>query len=127
MNKAILMGRITKDPELKTTQSQIPVCSFTLAIDRRVKEGANKVTDFINCVAWRGTAEFLAKYFRKGQRVLVTGSLQVREWEKDGVKRQATEVLVDELEFIEPKAEGRAEAPKPATVEPDPTALPFDL
>lgn len=109
MNKAILMGRLTKDPELKTTPSQIPVCSFSIAIDRRVKEGANKQTDFINCVAWRGTAEFLAKYFKKGQRVLVTGSIQTRSWEKDGVKREATEVQVDEVEFVETKES----APRP--------------
>lgn len=134
MNKAIIMGRLTKDPELKMTQYQIAVCSFTLAVDRKVKEGANKVTDWIECVAWRGTAEFLSKYFKKGQRVLVVGQVQTRSWEKDGQKRSTTEILVDELEFVEPKETKQepgwvGETRKQVQEKPadDQSSLPFDL
>ena len=101
MNKAILVGRLTRDPELKTTPNGVNVCSFTLAIDRRF---AKDQTDFINCVAWRQTAEFICKYFAKGRMIGIVGSIQTRNWEdKDGKRQYATEVVADEAYFTESK------------------------
>ena len=106
MNKVILMGRLTRDPELRYTQStNTAQCGFTIAVDRRFKaqDGTTKA-DFINCVAWRNTAEFISKYFQKGSRILVTGSIQVRDYENnEGKKVYVTEVIVDEAEFCESK------------------------
>lgn len=103
LNKVILMGRLTREPELRHTQSDIPVTSFTLAVDRGFKDGQN--TDFINIVAWRGTAEFVAKWFTKGQLVAVSGRLQVRTYQdRDGNTRTATEVVADEVYFAERKS-----------------------
>ena len=85
INKAILMGRLTKDPEMRHTGTGKPVCSFTIAIDNGY--GENRQTDFINCVAWRNTAEFINKYFTKGMRMLVTGSIQVRDYENSEGKK----------------------------------------
>lgn len=101
LNKVILMGRLTKEPELRTTQSGVAVASFTLAVDRDYKKDE---TDFVNIVAWRNTAEFVSKWFRKGQLVAVSGRLQVRSYEdRDGQKRTATEVVADECFFAESK------------------------
>lgn len=112
LNKAILMGRMTADPELRHTQSNIPVTSFTLAVDRAYSKDREKITDFIEVVAWRSTAEFAFKYFRKGQLVAVCGSIQTRTWEdKQGGKRKAIEVVADEVHFAEPKRDARAEEP----------------
>lgn len=104
-NKVILMGRLTADPELKQTQSGTAVTSFTLAVDRRyTKEGGERQCDFISCQAWRGTAEFICKYFGKGQAMLVCGELQTRSWEdSQGNKRYATEVVASEVSFCETK------------------------
>ncbi len=114
MNKVILMGRLTKDPELRTVQAQIPVCSFTLAVDRRFqKPGDEKKADFINVTAWRRNAEFVTRFFRKGQRMLVTGSLQTRSWDDpDGRRQFAMDVIADDIEFVEPRqdAGGRRDA-----------------
>lgn len=101
LNKVILMGRLTRNPELKYTPSNVAVCSFSIAIDRRyAKPGEQRETDFINIVAWRNTAEFISKYFTKGQMINVCGSLQTREWnDAQGQKRYATEVIVDEVNF----------------------------
>ena len=101
MNKAILMGRLTKDPELRMTGNQIPVATFTVAIDRNFKDASgNKQTDFINCVAWRKTAELISQYFTKGRMIAIVGSIQVRSWDdKEGNKRYSTEVIVDEFSF----------------------------
>lgn len=102
LNKAILMGRLTADPELKHTQNNIPVTSFTLAVDRSF--GKEKQTDFLDIVAWRNTAEFVAKWFRKGMLVAVSGRLQTRTWEdKQGNKRKTVEVVADEVFFAEGK------------------------
>ncbi len=104
MNKAILMGRLTKDPEKKTTQNNISVCSFTVACDRRYKNAnGQKETDFIPCVAWRGTADFISQYFKKGQRILVSGTIQPRSWDdpNGGGRRYITEVVCDEAHFVE--------------------------
>lgn len=103
-NKTILIGRLTQDPELKMTASSIPVTSFTIAINRKGKE---KIADFLNIVAWRNTAEFVTKYFKKGQAILIVGSVQTRSYEdKDGKKRMVFEVVADEVQFAEPKRDG---------------------
>ena len=105
MNRVILMGRLVRDVEQRTTQSGLSTCSFTVAVDRKYK-GADgqKQTDFINCVAWRQTAEFICKYFSKGNRILFNGSIQTRTWDdQDGKKHFATEVLVEDVEFCESK------------------------
>ena len=103
MNKWIGIGRLTKEPEIKNTSNQIPVCTFTLAIDRKFKDkDGNKQTDFINCVAWRQTATFISSYFHKGNRIAVVGSVQTRSFDgDDGKKVYITEILVDEAEFVE--------------------------
>lgn len=108
MNKAILMGRLTKEPELKSTQNGISRCAFTLAVDRRFKNAdGERETDFINCTAWRTTAEFITNYFRKGQRIAVVGSIQVRSYETDaGERRYITEVIADEAYFADGYQEG---------------------
>ena len=108
-NKVILMGRLTADPEAKQTQSGISVTSFTLAVDRKVKTGEDKQCDFINVVAWRQTADFICRYFRKGQAMLVCGELQTRSWQdNNGNKRNATEVVASEVSFCESKRDGES-------------------
>ncbi len=102
INKAILMGRLTRDPELRHTNSGTPVCSFSIAIDNGY--GDNRTTDFINCVAWNKTAEFVEKYFTKGRMIIVVGRIQTRTWEgQDGKKNYATEVVASEVSFGESK------------------------
>jgi len=96
LNKVILMGRLTQSPELKYTPSNVAVCSFKIAVDRRFKQDE---ADFISCVAWRQAAEFICKYFTKGKLINVVGRIETRSWEKDGQKRYATEVLVEEVNF----------------------------
>ncbi len=105
LNTAILMGRLTADPELRHTPSDVAVTSFTLAVDRSyVKSGADRQVDFIDIVAWRSTAEFVCRYFHKGQLVAVQGSIQTRNYtDKEGNKRKAFEVVADNVHFAEPK------------------------
>lgn len=104
LNKAILMGRLVRDPELRRTQNDTAVASFTLAIDRPQDKNGNRQTDFIDCVAWTHTAEFLCKWFTKGMLAVVVGQIQSRNWEdKHGNKRTSIEVKVDELQFGETK------------------------
>lgn len=105
LNHIVLMGRLTRDPEVRHTASGLPVASFTLAVDRDfAQKGAEKQTDFINIVAWRNTAEFVGKYFTKGQLVAVSGRLQVRDWtDKDGGRRTTSEVVADNVYFAESK------------------------
>lgn len=111
-NKSTLGGRLTANPELKTTPSGIPVCSFTIAVNRRSRE---QQTDFINCVAYRDRAEVIAKYFGKGSSICVTGSIQTRTWtDQQNNKRYATEVIVDEVHFVDSKSENTAPAPASA-------------
>jgi len=108
MNKVILLGRLTKDPETRYTQStNTQVTSFTLAVNRRfVKQGEERQADFINCVAWNKTAEFVSKYFRKGQQVGVIGRIQTRNYDDDkGIKHYVTEVIVEETYFAGDKKE----------------------
>lgn len=117
LNKAILMGRLTADPELRRTQSGTSVTSFTLAVGRTFQRPGEQQTDFIDIVAWGKTAEFVSKWFTKGQLVAVSGRIQVRNWEdKNGQKRRTFEVIADEAHFAEPKREGgqpRETAPMP--------------
>lgn len=105
LNHIIIMGRLTRDPELRRTDSGIAVASFTLAVDRdRAPEGQDKETDFIDCVAWRNTAEFVDKYFSKGRMMVVSGRLQIRPWtDKEGNKRKATEIVADSCYFGDSK------------------------
>ena len=106
LNHIVIMGRLTRDPELRYTQSQTPVASFTLAVDRDFggRDGGERQTDLIDCVAWRQTAEFVSKYFAKGSMAVVSGRLQIRDWtDRDGGKRRSAEVVVDNIYFGESK------------------------
>ena len=101
LNKIILMGRLTRDPELRRTESGTAVCSFSIAVDRDFKsKNGEKETDFIDIVSWRATAEFVSKYFTKGRMAVVEGRLQIRDWtDKDGGKRRSAEVVADNVYF----------------------------
>jgi len=107
LNTAILMGRLVADPELKTTSTGISVTSFSIAVDRDyARQGENRQTDFINIVAWRQTADFITKYFRKGQMIAIQGSIQSRSYEdRNGNKRTAIEVVADKVNFCGSKSE----------------------
>ena len=107
LNSVCLMGRLTADPELKSTQSGVSVCNFRIAVDRTyTPKGQEKQTDFINIVTWRGTAEFVSRYFRKGQLVAVQGSIQTSQYtDRDGNKRTTFDVVADNVFFAEKKAE----------------------
>ena len=110
LNKIFIMGRLTKDAELRSTQSGKLVSSFTLAVDRDFKgPNGEKETDFINCVAWNGTAEFVSKYFHKGSMAIVEGRLQIRPYETPEGKRTATEIVVSNLYFGETKSAAEGE------------------
>lgn len=105
LNQVSLMGRLTRDPELKYTKNEKPITSFTLAVDRGAR--GYDAADFIDCIAWDKTAQFIDQYFRKGERMLVTGHIQTRNWEtEDGKRRKATEVVVDRAYFVETKSRG---------------------
>jgi single-strand DNA-binding protein len=122
LNKVILQGRLTADPELKSTQTGTSVCSFTLAVDRSYGE---KKADFINCVAWRNTAEFIAKYFGKGKMLIAVGELQVRQYTtNNGEKRYATEVIVNEANFAGDAAKAQGAEPA-AAADDDYGDIPF--
>lgn len=144
MNKVELVGRLTKDPEVKMTTNQTPYCNFTIAVDRRFKDAnGQRQADFISCVAWRQTASFIQKYFRKGNKIGLVGSIQTRSYEdKNGQKRFITEVVVDEAEFVEStnnvvqqnQAETQAETQESPAVsvsetvqEEAPVDLPFEI
>lgn len=116
-NKVILMGRLTADPELKQSANGVSVTSFNLAVDRRfTKEGQEKQVDFITVTAWRSTAEFICKYFGKGQAMLVCGELQTRSWtDNEGNKRYATEVVASEACFCEAKKNSEGTSPTSTT------------
>lgn len=107
LNSVILMGRMVADPELKTTSSNLSVLSFTVAVDRAYQsQGQERQADFINCVAWRQNADFISKYFRKGQMIAIQGSIQTRNYEdRNGNKRTAVEVVVDRASFCGSKSE----------------------
>lgn len=115
LNKSFLMGRLTRDPELRRTQSGTPVCSFSIACERDFKNpDGEKDTDFFDCVAWRQTAEFVSQYFTKGRMVVVEGRLQNRDWtDKEGNKRRSTELIASSVYFgdSKPKDAGGQEPP----------------
>lgn len=138
MNKVELVGRLVKDPEVKLTSNQTKFCSFTIAVDRRYKDAnGQRQADFISCVAWKQTAEFIQKYFHKGNRIGICGSIQTRSYEdQNGQKHFITEVLAEEVEFVEsqqevqPQATVQAEAPQ-QVVQEEPEGiqgeLPFEI
>lgn len=113
-NLVVLTGRLTADPELKTTQSGISVTSFSIAVDRRYRAGEEKQTDFINIVAWRQSAEFVAKYFKKGSLIGIEGSIQTRKYtDKNGNSRTAFEVVANNVQFVESKRDSAAPGAEP--------------
>ena len=126
LNKIFIMGRLTRDPELRRTQNGTAVAGFALAVDRDFKNAdGTKETDFIEVVAWRSSAEFVSKYFAKGRMAIVEGQLQIRDWQdKDGNKRRSAEVVADNVYFGDSKKEGDSSggykaAGKAVDVEPD--------
>ena len=119
LNRTCLMGRLTRDPELRNTQTGIPVCSFSIACDRNFKNAnGERETDFFDCVAWRQTAEFVSRHFTKGRMAVVEGRLQLRDWtDRDGNKRRTAEVLAEHVYFGDSKRDaesGGAYTPPPA-------------
>ena len=113
LNHIVIMGRLTRDPELRRTGTGIAVASFTVAVDRDFggRDGGEKETDFIDCVAWRQTGEFVSKYFTKGSMIVVSGRLQIRSWnDKDGNKRRTAEVVADNVYFGESKRSNESNA-----------------
>jgi single-strand DNA-binding protein len=112
LNKIVLMGRLTRDPELRSTGNNVSVCSFSIACDRDYKgENGERETDFIDIVAWRATAEFVSKYFTKGRMAVVEGRLQIRDWtDKDSNKRRSAEVVADNVYFGDSKPENKADS-----------------
>jgi single-strand DNA-binding protein len=136
LNHITIMGRLTRDPELRRTGSGIAVASFTVAVDRDFggRDGSEKETDFIDCVAWRHTGEFISKYFTKGSMIVVSGRLQIRKWtDKDGNSHRTAEVVADNCYFADSKKDGSGDASAPATapasdfamLEDDDANLPF--
>ena len=117
INKVILMGRLTRDPEMRHTNSGTPVTTFSIAIDNGY--GDNKRTDFVNCIAWNKTAEFVTKYFAKGKMIIVIGRITTRSWEtQDGKRAYATEVIANEVGFGETKSLQQANVSQTATQQP---------
>lgn len=132
MNKVVLIGRLTKDVEVKNTASQVAYAQFTVAVQRKFKDNNGEyLSDFINCVAWRKTAEFVSRYFTKGMKIGIVGSLQSRSYDdRDGKKVYVTEVLVEDVEFVESKGQPKKEEKPlaPSMTESDLTAgLPFEI
>ena len=113
LNKVVLGGRLTSEPELKTTPSGVSVISFTVAVNRRFSKDGETQADFIRVTAWRQTAEFVSKFFHKGSSICITGSIQTRSWtDNNGTKRYETEVVADEAIFVDSKSESSAQAQK---------------
>lgn len=111
-NKIILGGRLTADPELKTTQSGISVAQFSVAVNRKTKAGEEQKADFFTVVAWRQTAEFVSRYFRKGSSICVTGTLQNSSWtDQQGVKHYRTDIIADEVSFVDSKSDNEPAEP----------------
>ena len=138
LNHITIMGRLTRDTELRRTGSGKPVASFTVAVDRDFSQGDQKETDFIDCVAWNKTGEFVDKYFSKGSMIVVAGRLQIRSWnDKDGNKRRTAEVVADNVYFGESKSQESRGTQAPsyggyttpandyATLDDDDAQLPF--
>lgn len=124
LNTVILMGRLVADPELKSTNSGIPVCAFRIAVDRDYQRaGEEKQTDFIDIVAWRGTAEFVSRYFTKGRMIVVQGSLQSRKWQdRDGNKRVAWEVQAEKVHFGDSQRDADTGSKTSYTPSPQPSS-----
>ena len=130
LNKVFLMGRLTRDPEIRYTQSGTSVTNFSLAVDRDFKgSDGEKQVDFIDCIAWRKTSEFVSNYFDKGRMAVVVGSLQVRDWtDKEGNKRRKTEVIVEKIYFADSKKKDPLDALKDSAgdaYEEDEGGIPF--
>ena len=120
LNKIFLMGRLTRDPELRHTPSGVPVTSFSLAVDRdfKDKQTGEKATDFMECIAWRGTAEFVSRYFTTGSMAVLVGSLQLRDWtDRDGNKRRAAEVVAESIYFGDSKKSDAPESKRSVTTD----------
>ena len=116
MNKAIIAGRLTHDPELKQTQSGTPVCTFSVAVNRRYSKEGDQTADFLAVTAWKQTAEFVTRYFKKGSSICVVGSIQTRSWkDQNGNNRSTTEILADEVLFVD----GKTDAPQQNTAQND--------
>lgn len=126
LNKVILAGRLTADVELKQTPSGVSVCSFTLAINRKFSANGQQQTDFIQCQAWRQTAEFISKYFKKGSALCISGSIQVRSWtDNNNQKRYSTEVVADEAMFVDGKNDSQGTDVPTFTEQSSDEDLPF--
>lgn len=126
LNQIVLMGRLTRDPELRRTQSGTPVANFAIAVDRDYVSDGNRETDFVDCVAWGKTAEFISGYFSKGRAIAVTGRLQIRSWKTDeGTTRRAAEVVVDRGYFADSKREDKPT--QTFSRLPDDTEVPFSM
>ena len=111
LNSAVVMGRICNDLDVRKTPSGVSVCRFAVAVDRSYKQGEERQTDFIDVLAWRGTADFVGKYFSKGQMIAVQGSIQTGSYEKDGIKRRTFEIVAENVSFCGDKGESKP-APK---------------
>lgn len=124
MNKVFLIGNLTRDPDLSTTNNGVSLCRFSIAVNRRFKSANGEAeTDFFNIVAWRATADLCGQYLHKGSKVGIVGSLQTRTYEQDGVKKYATDIVADEVEFLTPKGDSsnnnyQSEKPARAKVSP---------
>lgn len=117
LNRISIMGRMVRDPELRHTQSSIPVCSFSVACDRDYKVNGEKVTDFIDIVAWRGTAELASKYLTRGRMVVIDGRIQLRDWtDRDGNKRRSAEILASSISFADSRSKKQEPSPPPLAV-----------
>ena len=133
MNKVFLIGNLTRDPELTETASGIPVCHFAIAVNRNYSSSdSERQTDFFNCTAWRAMAETIARYTKKGNKVAVSGSVQLRNYEDNqGIKRTAVDIIVQDVEFLTPRANGEAfdevaEAPRMSAPKKKPTLQAMD-
>ena len=129
LNKVMLIGRLAADPELRRTQNDLAVTSFSVAVNRPYrKDQAQQAVDFIDVVAWRNLAEFVTKYFKKGSAIFVSGSLQVRPWkDKDGNNRRAVEVVADDIQFVDSKKDSGAAPAAPAGTPSFSTGAPSDF
>lgn len=126
MNVFVATGRLTKDPEKRTTQNGTSVCTFTLAVDRRYKNAnGEREADFFPVVCWRHTADFAAEYLAKGKMVCIHGEMQTRSYEKDGVKRYVTECVANDMQILTPKGEGAAQTQEPEMTPANDDDLPF--
>ena len=128
LNKVILGGRLTSDPEQKTTQSGIAVTSFSVAVNRKTKQGEEQKADFFNVTAWRQTAEFVARYFKKGSSICIVGSLQNSSWtDQNGQKHSRTDIIADEVMFVDSKGDsGQTTAQGFGGIQPNFEAVPTD-